>query len=151
MEKQQKHGIVVDTPFKCVTPVQIRYTDFDMQGHVNNSIYLNFFDVAKMDYFKKVRGGRYNWEKVNVVMANMVLDFLSPTEYIDEVAVETQCVHIGNKSMQLVHRLVNVETREPKCVCSCTLVYLDGQPLQPATIPAVWREAITAFEGRKLG
>ncbi len=147
---KQKHGLVIETPFKCTTPVQIRYTDFDMQGHVNNSIYLNFFDVAKMDYFKRVRGSEYNWEKVNVVMGNITIDFLSPTEYVDDVAVETQCIHIGNKSLQLVHRLVNVHTHEVKCQCQCLLVHLDSKTLQPARVPDVWRQAIHDFEGRDL-
>ena len=73
--KKNKNRIVVNTPFLCTTPVQIRYTDYDMQGHINNSIYFNFFDTAKMDYFKKVRGNNMHWEDVTVVIANMNIDF----------------------------------------------------------------------------
>ena len=148
--KNNKNRIVVNTPFLCTTPVQIRYTDYDMQGHINNSIYFNFFDTAKMDYFKKVRGNNMHWEDVTVVIANMNIDFYSPTRYFENVAVETQTTHLGNKSLTLVHRLVNTDDHQVKCVCSTVMVYLDPKTQQPAAIPQYWRQAIRDYEGRDL-
>lgn len=147
---KNKNRIVVNTPFLCTTPVQIRYTDYDMQGHINNSIYFNFFDTAKMDYFKKVRGNNMHWEDVTVVIANMNIDFYSPTRYFENVAVETQTTRLGDKSLTLVHRLVNTDDHQVKCVCSTVMVYLDPKTQQPAPIPQYWRQAIRDYEGRDL-
>ena len=148
--KNNKNRSVVNTPFLCTTPVQIRYTDYDMQGHINNSIYFNFFDTAKMDYFKKVRGNNMHWEDVTVVIANMNIDFYSPTRYFENVAVETQTTRLGDKSLTLVHRLVNTDDHQVKCVCSTVMVYLDPKTQQPATIPQYWRQAIRDYEGHDL-
>ena len=30
------------------TPIQIRFNDVDVVGHVNNSVYQNYFDAARM-------------------------------------------------------------------------------------------------------
>ncbi len=149
-EENNKHRIEVNTPFLCSTPVQIRYNDYDMQGHINNSIYFNFFDTAKMDYFKKVRGNNMNWEDVVVVVASMTIDFYSPTRYYEDVAVETQTVRLGNKSLTLVQQLVNTANHEVKCICSTVMVYMDRKMQQSAPIPQNWRQALRDYEGRDL-
>lgn len=146
----QHRGIEVNTPFRCTTPVQIRYTDYDMQGHVNNSVYLNFFDTAKMDYFKQVQGSDFDWDDVAVVIAHIEADYLQPTLYYEGVVAQTQTVHLGDKSLTLVQRLVNASNRQVKCVCRTVLVYIDPATRQPAPIPAVWRQAITRFEHREM-
>ena len=40
--------------FKHTMPVQIRFSDVDQFGHVNNSVYFSLYDLAKTDYLKKV-------------------------------------------------------------------------------------------------
>ena len=39
-------------------PIQIRFNDVDKFGHVNNTIYFQFYDTAKTDYFAAVRLSR---------------------------------------------------------------------------------------------
>ncbi len=41
-------------PFNHRLELQIRFNDIDMFGHLNNSVYLQFFDLGKMNYFNTV-------------------------------------------------------------------------------------------------
>ncbi len=34
--------------------IQLRWMDADAFGHVNNTMYFQYYDTAKMDYFRKV-------------------------------------------------------------------------------------------------
>ena len=45
------HAIEAQYPFKRSTSVQLRFNDIDALGHVNNSVYFQFFDLAKTEYF----------------------------------------------------------------------------------------------------
>ena len=36
------------------TPVQTRFNDVDMFGHLNNSVYMQFADLAKMHYLSLI-------------------------------------------------------------------------------------------------
>lgn len=36
-------------------PVDVRFSDFDDQGHVNNAVYLTYFEQGRMGYFDAVR------------------------------------------------------------------------------------------------
>ena len=47
---------ILDTPdFHHSIPVQIRFNDIDMLGHVNNTVYFSFFDLGKARYFEEVK------------------------------------------------------------------------------------------------
>ena len=45
------HALEAQYPFKRKTQVQLRFNDIDALGHVNNSVYFQFFDLAKTEYF----------------------------------------------------------------------------------------------------
>ena len=45
------HAIEAKYPFRRTTQVQLRFNDIDALGHVNNSVYFQFFDLAKTEYF----------------------------------------------------------------------------------------------------
>ena len=57
----------ITNPFHCELPVQLRFSDLDTLGHVNNSVYLNLFDLGKSIYFEQAAGERQDWNNVNVV------------------------------------------------------------------------------------
>lgn len=42
--------------FKHEVPVQIRFSDVDQYGHMNNSVYFSLYDFAKTSYFRDVFG-----------------------------------------------------------------------------------------------
>ena len=42
--------------FNHSMPAQIRFSDVDQFGHVNNSVYFSLYDLAKTTYFQDVLG-----------------------------------------------------------------------------------------------
>lgn len=149
--KNKNHGNVVAThPFHCTTPVQLRFSDMDMLGHLNNSRYFELMDVAKNDYFTRVADGKIEWSRPPVMIANVNCDFLSQTTYHEPVEVLTQVDRIGDKSFVLIQQLVNAETREVKCSCAATMVNFDVEARVPARVSDEWRRAIADFEQRDL-
>ncbi len=42
--------------FRHSAPMQIRFNDVDVLGHMNNTVYFTLYDTAKADYFAAVRG-----------------------------------------------------------------------------------------------
>ena len=43
-----------DIKFRHTMPVQIRFSDVDQFGHMNNSVYFSLYDLAKTTYIKDV-------------------------------------------------------------------------------------------------
>ena len=54
--------------FHNVVALQIRFNDVDKFGHVNNTIYFQFYDSGKTDYVSTVCKGRHPTLIVNRVV-----------------------------------------------------------------------------------
>ncbi len=42
-----------DIKFRHTMPVQIRFSDVDQFGHMNNSVYFSLYDLAKTTLYKR--------------------------------------------------------------------------------------------------
>lgn len=67
--------------FRHVLPIQIRFSDVDQFGHMNNSVYFSLYDLAKTTYFRDVFGEQ-DWNKMAVVVANINANFLAPVFFL---------------------------------------------------------------------
>lgn len=139
---------VVDAnfPFRHCMDMQIRFTDIDMLGHLNNNVYLMFMDLAKIDYFSSVIGKPINMHDFELVVAHMDIDFLSATFFGERIEVWTQVTHIGSRSVQMEQRVVEAETGEIKAVGRVIMSGFDHIANKSHAISPMLAAAIEKFE-----
>lgn len=138
-----------DTKFRHTMPVQIRFSDVDQFGHVNNSVYFSLYDLAKTTYIKDVLGS-VDWTKMAIVVANVNANFFMPVFFSDHLVIETAVIHLGNKSFTLLQRAVTTDTHEVKCECRTVMVGYDLTTKEPMLIPEDYKKAICKYEGKTL-
>ena len=136
--------------FRHTLPLQLRFNDIDLLGHVNNSVYFFFLRLGKARYFETVKAQNIDWKKADVVVANVNADFLSPIYPGEPIAVQTCTVEIGNRSFKLLQQIVNTETGQIKGVCHTVMVGFDITAGRAAPISDEWKEALCQFEGKEL-
>ncbi|MCC8146490.1 MAG: acyl-CoA thioesterase [Bacteroidales bacterium] len=134
-----------DIEFRHTLPIQLRFNDIDKFGHVNNTVYFTYYDLGKAEYFASVYPG-LNWDKDGVVVVHIEADFLSQISVNGQIAVQTAVTKIGNKSMTLVQQVIDLETKEVKCICKSILVAFDLEKNESKEIPEDWKSAIAAYE-----
>ena len=134
--------------FRHVLPIQIRFNDVDKFGHVNNTIYFQFYDTAKTHYFAAVCKD-VDWESVAIVVVKIEAEFLSQIKAGEHIAARTRVTKIGNKSFQLEQDIINVDTQEVKCRCLSVMVLYDLVNHQSMPFPDNWRQAICQYDGLK--
>ncbi|MGN0214335.1 MAG: acyl-CoA thioesterase [Muribaculaceae bacterium] len=149
--KKPKHGIEITTPFHHTIPVQLRFNDIDILGHLNNSVYFSLFDLGKTRYFEAVRGGSIDWLTADIVIANINCDFVSQTFYDEPLEVRTQTLKMGEKSILLAQQVYNTATGEVKVQCTCVMVSFDVETGKSKPLSEQWRTALQTFEQRHLG
>ena len=133
--------------FRHRMPVQIRFNDIDVLGHLNNSIYLQFMDLGKLDYFRQfMDSGRFNWESLGLVIANININFLAPTFIHEELEVLTSVESIGTKSLMLRQRVASIESGEVKAEARVTMVCYNTKTGATEPISDDWRQKIDNFE-----
>lgn len=132
--------------FKHITPIQLRFNDFYALGHVNNSVYLSFFDLGKTSYFMQVLPDVQLNREVGIVIADIHVSFLLPVYPGENVAVETAVFEVGNKSFKLYQQLIDLDTNEVKCICKTVMVCFDAKTKSTRQISPEWRKAMADFE-----
>lgn len=135
--------------FRHAMPVQIRFSDVDQFGHMNNSAYFSLYDLAKTSYMREVFGEK-DWNKMGVVVANINADFLAPVFFSDELVIETTVVHLGHKSLTLLQRAVNQASGVLKCQCRTVMVGYDVASKEPIELPSDFKRMICDYERKTL-
>ncbi len=148
MQANFQDSIVMEEEIKFshTMPAQIRFSDVDQFGHVNNSVYFALYDLAKTTYIREVLGNSVDWKKMGIVVANINANFLLPVFFDDKIVIETAVVHLGNKSFTLMQRAVTEDTGEVKCECKTVMVMFDLVEKQPMLIPEEFKTIIRDYE-----
>lgn len=135
--------------YKHRIPVQLRFNDIDMFGHVNNTVYFQFFDLGKLRYFEDVLGKDFAKKGFTAVIVNVNCDFFSPSFLNERLEVRSAVAAIGEKSITLEQRVVNPESGDVKCLCRTVMSGFDASTLKSAPIPVHFRNIIAAFESHE--
>ena len=132
------------------TNIQMRFGDVDILGHVNNVNLQHYFDLGKTDYYVDVLHIGVDWKKVGFIQKAVHTVFEAQTRMNEPVKVTSRVEKIGMTSMTLYQEILNRETGELKAYSRSTLVVFDFEEQIPVPVPAEWRHAISAFEGKEF-
>ncbi len=125
-------------------PVHLRYNDIDTYGHVNNAVYLTYFEQARLMYFLDVRGHSWDWHKDGLILARNEVDYKIPLLLTDTAIVEVWISHVGNKSFEMSYA-ISKEKNGKRTLCTTgksVLVSYDLSVRLPAPIPPEWRKIL---------
>lgn len=86
--------------------LQIRYGDLDTLGHVNNAVYLTYFELGRIDFMTKFFE-EFDPSKINFVIAHAEVDFKKPTHLQDQITERTYISEVGNTSFTFSHYIEN--------------------------------------------
>lgn len=120
-------------------------SDIDANEHVNNSVYTDYAQEARANYFRGLWGD--DWEESSVVLANFELDFLSPVELGDDVFVDVRVIDVGESSWTVEYRIRAVaENGAERVAAEGTSVQVawDRETTTSQPLPDSWREELEA-------
>lgn len=106
-------------------PIQIRLSDLDTFGHVNNGAQCNYFDCGRLAYIAEVCGRQLDWTNLDLILVHNELDFKSAILMHDDIVCETKVYEIGNKSIKILQRLVDRKTGVLKTISHSVLASFD--------------------------
>ncbi len=128
--------------FEHSIDLQIRFNDIDILGHVNNTVYLSFFDTGKAYFFARMLEDKIDWRRVETVIANIDVGYVAPTYFGEEIEVWTRCKEVHEKSFVLQQLVVEKSKKELKACAETVMVCFNPETLKSQPVPDVWREAL---------
>lgn len=128
--------------FKHRIPLQIRFNDIDILGHLNNTVYFGFFDTGKAYFFEEIMDGKMDWKKVDTVIANVDCAYVAPIYFGEKIEVRTRCVNIHDKSFRLQQVIIETDTGQLKAAAETVMVSFDAATQKATEMPSRIREAL---------
>ncbi len=114
-------------------PIQIRWADIDALNHVNNAVYLSYFEQARIDYFREAVA--WNWEEVGMILAKSCIDYHKPLLARDQAEVWLRVSKLGNKSFEMENKVVRTKAGQTEIITSCTSVIVTYDYRNEITVP----------------
>ena len=74
------------------TQLRVRYDECDPMGFVHHSIYLRYFEIARIELFR-LSGGNYGQLEqagIFVVVVHVDCRYMAPAKYDDELAIQVK-------------------------------------------------------------
>ena len=132
--------------FRLWVPIQPRFRDTDAMGHLNNAVYVTYFEVARAAYWRALTGDA-NYQRVPFILAHTTIDFRSPGYVHEVLEVGLRVARLGTKSFEFAYRIVEQESRRLVCEGKSVQVIFDYAKDASYPLPDGLRAAVRAFEG----
>jgi acyl-CoA thioester hydrolase len=82
---------------KVTTDITVRFSDIDAMGHVNNAVYLTYFEEGRKAFLGEAVGIVHPAD-YPFILARTVCDFVKPIRLEDRVALDVWISGIGKKA-----------------------------------------------------
>lgn len=122
--------------FKHTYDVIVRFNEIDMLHILNNAVYFNYFEQARIKYAKDLgvlpkEGITFNGTAF--YMARNEIDYLKVALFEDKLRIYTRVSYIKHSSFGFEHIIQNVKTKKIIAEGSGVLVHVN--PLTKKTVP----------------
>ncbi|MEH6473290.1 MAG: thioesterase family protein [Halopseudomonas sp.] len=133
-------------PITLQLPVQ--WGDMDSFGHVNNLIYLRWFESGRIAYFEAFDGmDREKSGGIGPILGHVDCRYKIPVEYPDTITVGVRISDIGEDRITMHQRVVSHLHGKVAAEGSGVMVCLDYAKGIKAAVPESWLKAIARIEG----
>ena len=141
-----------DFPFRHCLPVQTRFSDIDVLGHLNNNVYFTSMDLAKIDYFTTIDPSiNHSLRNIDLVVVHIDCDFIAPSYFGEQLEVWTAVTRIGPRQPHsgTAHKS-NAATGQTKSVGRTVMAGFDPAQAKGMLLNSKWIDDIEKFEQRPL-
>ncbi len=138
----------MESHFRFFAPVQVRYVETDMQGHVFFGHYFTYFDVGLIEYLRAV-GYNYNdflGEGVDFFYVQANCQYKGRAFFDETLHVHTRASNMGNTSFTFEFSIFEEASGRPIATGHIITVAIDKETGDPVSVPDRFRKAVADFE-----
>ena len=132
--------------FRFKMKLDIRWSDMDEMRHVNNAVYLTYFEQARVYYFHEAC--EWNWHEIGAILANAHVDYLKPVVFPNATFVYVRTSKLGNKSFETQYMITSIVNGVEELTTTgySTMVLFDYKTNKTVAMPDNLRERLTKYE-----
>jgi acyl-CoA thioester hydrolase len=135
--------------FRFSTGLTVRFAETDAQGVAHNSVYLVWFEIARIDYLARFRGGypELRAQGIEALTVESHVRYLAPARFDDRLTVRARCGELRGARFRFDYA-IDRDADGGRVADGWTLhACVDGRSYRPTRLPAWLAEAIATAEG----
>ena len=129
-------------PFPFETGVEVRFSDLDPMGHVNNAVYATYCEQARVAFFARVFGVE-EASGFEFILARLEIDYRRPVLMGDPLRVALRISAVGASSFAFEYRLTVHGERVAEA--RSVQVFFDYTRHTKVAIPGPFREKLRPY------
>jgi acyl-CoA thioester hydrolase len=147
-----------DGEFRYQHAIEVRFRDTDAMGHVNNAVYLTYFEAARAGYYRAVTGRAFETlaeTDQSMIMAHARVEYRAPVFFGETVIVACRTAWVSRSSFSIVYRLTAADDsprgggRRLADGESIQVMY-DYSAGRPMRLPTAMVGALESYEGHPI-
>ena len=123
--------------------VNVRFSETDALGHINNTSYFIYLEEARMKFFEAL-GLAPNIEDWNFLLASTKCDFITQGYFNQLLSVRTYLTKVGTKSCEMSHDIICSQTGETIAKGTAILVCFNFGEQKSEPIPETIKERLVS-------
>ncbi|MBI4537262.1 MAG: acyl-CoA thioesterase [candidate division NC10 bacterium] len=137
------------TEFTFWRPVGVRWGDMDALGHVNNTLYLQYLESARIGYFEAIGWGmdRFSAEGRGPVVASQTFHYRRQVAYPAALEVGVVCGEIRQRSFNLEYGVFHAGTEDLVGNGSTVIAWMDLAAGRAVELPEEIRRCLERSRG----
>ena len=130
----------------------VRWGDMDALGHVNNIVYLQYFETVRIEYLVRlgIDPPGPAWREFGLIIAANSCRFAAPVTYPDTLSLGARVSALGEDRLIMEHVAASQKLGRVAAEGDAVVVSYDYVAGRRIALPPDIREAIVALEGREL-
>ncbi len=130
-----------------IVEIPVAWGDMDAMQHVNNTVYLRYFETARIAYFERVDLMRFMEQTgTGPILASEGCHFRIPVKYPDTVSVGTRIPKVGADRFTMEFFIVSHTHQKVAAQGDGVIVSFNYRENRKAPLPEVWKQRIVALE-----
>jgi len=128
--------------YRHFIPLQTRWADNDVYGHVNNVAYYSYFDTIVNEYLIGAGALDIHDGAVIGLVVETGCRYFAPLEFPQKLEGALRVAKIGNSSVRYEIAIFKAGENAPAAEGHFVHVYVDRETRRPVSLPAEFRKAL---------
>ena len=132
--------------YPFTTEVSVRFAETDAQGIAHNSVYLVWFEVARVEYLASFAGGyqALREQGIEALVLEAQVRYLAPARFADKLQIHAGCLDV--RGARFRYEYLVERDGEPIADGWTAHATVEARTLRPTRVPAWLAEAIATAE-----
>ena len=138
-----------DDSFQFKVEVQVRFRDLDAMNHVNNAVYMTYFEIARLAFWAEIAGA-HDARMRGLILAEQTCTYRSPARHNEILDVWLKPVAMRRSSFVYRYRITEQQSGRLIATGRSVQVAYDYQTEKSIPIQSEYRAALEKAAGHPL-